>query len=367
MNNKDINWAILRMGLWQKYEEINANAIDWNQLLAWAKKQTLIGILFDGIMMLPAEQRPDKSTMLKLTMWMAKNRQTHARLNHQASKMMRILAEHDIPSLLLKGQGIAQEYLSPESRQCGDIDLYVGPEYYKKACDLVMGMEIDTPHEGIKHKEFVWEGVEIELHHKAVDLPSEKAERYFEEWASEMLKHDTCVFIPQGETSPIKLPSVQYNSIYIFIHLLHHQLTSGVGLRQICDWMMVLHNGYGVIDTDLLKKQLKMSHLMEVWQVVGTILVDYLGLPSNEMPFYNPNMLAKGDKFLRLVDEGGNFGENFNKPRVKYKYVVQRKIDTLIKMIKRNLPMLQICPSYTLYNLSFYFIHHIKLWVIDHK
>ena len=88
MNKKDIKWAILRMGLWQRYEEINVSAIDWNQLLAWAKKQTLLGILFDGIMMLPAEQRPDEGTMMKLTMWMAKNRQTHIRLNHQAAKMM---------------------------------------------------------------------------------------------------------------------------------------------------------------------------------------------------------------------------------------------------------------------------------------
>ena len=366
MNKKDIKWAILRMGLWQRYEEINVSAIDWNQLLAWAKKQTLLGILFDGIMMLPAEQRPDEGTMMKLTMWMAKNRQTHIRLNHQAAKMMNILAEHDIPSMLLKGQGIAQEYLSPESRQCGDIDLYIGKDNYKKACDLAMGMETADLNETIKHTDFKWEGVEIELHHKAVDLPSKKAEKYFEEWAVEILKHETRSFIPQDETDPITLPSVQYNSIYIFIHMLHHHLSTGVGLRQICDWMMVLHNGYGVIDLDLLKQQLNMAHLMEVWQLMGTILVSYLGLPANEMPFYNSEMLAKGEKWLRLIDKGGNFGRGTNQPRKERRFIFLRKVDTLIVMIKRNIPMLRICPSYTLYNFSYYFIHHIKLWVVDH-
>lgn len=367
MNKKDIKWAILRMGLWQRYEEINVSAIDWNQLLAWAKKQTLLGILFDGIMMLPAEQRPDEGTMMKLTMWMAKNRQTHIRLNHQAAKMMNILAEHDIPSMLLKGQGIAQEYLSPESRQCGDIDLYIGKGNYKKACDLAARMQIADPHEGIKHKQFMWEGVEIELHHKAVDLPSKKAENYFEEWVSEILEYYTRDFLPQGEDSPIKLPSIQYNVIYIFIHILHHHFYSGVGLRQICDWMMVLHNGYGVIDLDLLKQQLNMAHLMEVWQLMGTILVSYLGLPANEMPFYNSEMLAKGEKWLRLIDKGGNFGRGTNQPRKERRFIFLRKVDTLIVMIKRNIPMLRICPSYTLYNFSYYFIHHIKLWVVDHK
>ena len=367
MNDKDVKWAILRMGLWQRQEKVDATAIDWNRLLAWAKKQTLLGVLIDGIMMLPADQRPDESTMTKLTMWMVNNLQTHVRLNHQVSKMMRILAEHDIPSMLLKGQGIAQEYLSPESRQCGDIDLYIGKENYKKACDLAMGMEITNPDEKDKHTDFMWEGVEIELHHKAVDLPSKKAERYFEEWAVEILKHETRSFIPQNDTFPILLPSVQYNSIYIFIHMFHHQLTEGVGLRQICDWMMVLHSGYGSIDLDLLKKQLNMAHLMEAWQVMGTILVNYLGLPSEEMPFYKPEMLTKGEKLLGLVDEGGNFGRGINKPRKEYKFVIQRKIDSFIRMIKKDMPMLRICPSYTLYNFSYYFIQHIKLWVIDHK
>lgn len=367
MNDKDIKWIILRMGIWQRYEEIDATAIDWNRLLAWAKKQTLLGILIDGIMMLPADQRPDESTMTKLTMWMVKNLQTHMRFNHQASKMMRILAEHDIPSMLLKGQGIAQEYLSPESRQCGDIDLYVGKENYKKACDIAMGMEIANPDECIKHTNFIWEGIEIELHHNAVELPSKKAERYFEEWAVELLKHNTRSFIPQDEAFPILLPSVQYNAIYIFIHLFHHQFTSGIGLRQICDWMMVLHNGYGSIDLDLLKKQLNMAHLMEAWQVVGTILVNYLGLPSEEMPFYNPDMLAKGEKMLRLVDEGGNFGRGTNKPRKANKFVVQRKIDSFIRLIKKAMPMLRICPSYTLYNFTYDCINRMKQWIINHK
>ena len=59
MNDKDVKWAILRMGLWQRQEKVDATAIDWNRLLAWAKKQTLLGVLIDGIMMLPADQRPD--------------------------------------------------------------------------------------------------------------------------------------------------------------------------------------------------------------------------------------------------------------------------------------------------------------------
>lgn len=367
MNDKDVKWAILRMGLWQRQEKVDATAIDWNRLLAWAKKQTLLGVLIDGIMMLPADQRPDESTMTKLTMWMVNNLQTHMRLNHQASKMMLFLAEHNIPSMLLKGQGIAQEYLSPESRQCGDIDLYIGKENYKKACDLVVGMDIANFDESVKHTNFFGEGVEIELHHKAVDLPSKKAERYFEEWALGILKHDTRSFIPQNDAFPILLPSVQYNSIYIFIHLFHHQFTSGIGLRQICDWMMVLHNGYGSIDLDLLKKQLNMAHLMEAWQVMGTILVTYLGLPSEEMPFYSPDKLTKGEKMLRLVDVGGNFGRGTNKPHKEYKFVIQRKYNNFIRAIKNNILMFRICPSYTLYYFPSYFIHRMKRWVIDHK
>lgn len=39
----------------------------------------------------------------------------------------------------------------------------------------------------------------------------------------------------------VSLPSVKFDSVFIFTHFIQHFYHSGLGLRQICDWTMHLH------------------------------------------------------------------------------------------------------------------------------
>jgi hypothetical protein len=49
---------------------------------------------------------------------------------------------------------------------------------------------------------------------------------------------------------------------------------------------------------------------MEEWQVFGAFVVKYLGMPEEEMPFYDSKFTSKSSLIQKIVLETGNFGHN---------------------------------------------------------
>ena len=77
-------------------------------------------------------------------------------LNATLKEVCARLREADIHPILLKGQGVALCYRYPEQRQCGDIDLYICPGDYEKACSVVrdFGQKTGEESESIQHYHF---------------------------------------------------------------------------------------------------------------------------------------------------------------------------------------------------------------------
>ena len=64
------------------------------------------------------------------------------------------LNTHNIPFVLLKGQGLAQLYFNPLGCQLGDLDIYVCTEYYNKTQTLFSAngwLVGNGKHEDMKH------------------------------------------------------------------------------------------------------------------------------------------------------------------------------------------------------------------------
>lgn len=141
MNKIQIQFLeLLRAGLWgvaPESDNFKPDSIDWQAVLRIAKEQTMMAVVADGIETLPKELWPPKEVMMKLAMMRLKIEQTHVLLNSTIAQIVRALDAQGVPSVLLKGQGIAQNYLSPESRTCGDIDLYTGHGGYHKAFEII--------------------------------------------------------------------------------------------------------------------------------------------------------------------------------------------------------------------------------------
>ena len=352
---------LLRAGLWavaSDSEIFNPDSTDWRAILRIAKEQTMLAVVADGIETLPKELWPPKEIMMKLAMMRLRIEQTHALLNSTIAQIVQALDAQGVPSVLLKGQGIAQNYLRPESRTCGDIDLYTGHDGYQKAFEI-----IESLHEGRAHKEAAeWEhhmhtdlnGVEVEIHRKASFLEGKRIDDNFQEWTRRTLDEQfgtDGLEVWNNAGTHVALAPVTYNVFFILHHAVRHMTTEGVGFRQICDWTMLLHKCHAQVDVEQLGRKLKELHMETIWKEFGRLVVNFLGLPASELPLAPVDLRPTRTtyKLLQHIFISGNFG-HFDAngcDRSKAPYLV-KKWRSFTFQSRRLMKLFGLFPGYSL-------------------
>ena len=219
---------------------------DWKELYAIAKKQCLVGVLFDGIKKLPAEYVGMKKELL--LQWMAESQmleKANVRLNDAAIHVSEWFRKKGFRTCILKGQGNALMYPNPYSRTSGDIDIWV--EGGDKR--LIFFVRSISPHEKAcyHHIEFPsYKGVEVEVHYRPSFLlcfwHNRKLQKYYERVKEKQFSHRVML----GEQGEIAIPTAEFNLIFQLTHIFSHLMNEGIGLRQLLDYYYVLCDFYKV-------------------------------------------------------------------------------------------------------------------------
>ena len=219
---------------------------DWKELYAIAKKQCLVGVLFDGIKKLPAEHVGMKKELL--LQWMAESQmleKANVRLNDTAIQVSEWFRKKGFRTCILKGQGNVLMYPNPYSRTPGDIDIWVeGGD--KRLISFVRSI---SPHEKAcyHHIEFPsYKGVEVEVHYRPSFLlcfwHNRKLQKYYERVKEEQYSHRVML----GEQGEIAIPTMEFNLIFQLTHIYAHLMNEGIGLRHLVDYYFVLCDFYKV-------------------------------------------------------------------------------------------------------------------------
>jgi succinate dehydrogenase/fumarate reductase cytochrome b subunit len=371
-NTESLFWSLLQAGLWNKApQDITEplSAKQWKLIWDTGAKQTVLGLLYDGICMLPEALQPDSELKKKWLFFTVRTEQMHRLLNRSLADIMNRLDKEGIRSMLLKGQGNATFYENPLRRQCGDIDLYVGRENYDRVCQLVhqWGIVTDEESESIKHLHFEWDKVDVEIHRIPAFFPLPTYQKRFIEWSEEVLQHSQSGFTPADEVTNVVTPPPVFNALFIFYHLFYHFITGGIGLRQLCDLARCLHTLQSQIDRAELKFRLQDLGLMRPWQVFGYILVTTIGLDEKEFPFYDASMKKTAQKVLHRIEAEGNFGFFVQHRRQRPEGYVAGKIYSLIYNGKRYPALACLFPELTLTHFIFYVTNGVAHVFMDRK
>ena len=234
----------------------------------------------------------------------------HLTLNRYLVKLVSFFEKNGIKTVLLKGAGVAANYPEPVLRECGDIDLYVGPEQYERACALmrefIAGTNVTKEKLSEKHFTVCSNGVYVELHQYCDILRSKRENAYFQSIAKPGLTENLASVTITD--SPVNTPADSFNAFFLFEHIWYHLINGGIGFRQICDWILFLHSRAGKLDTSVVDEALTKLKLRSAWQMLGSIAVDYLGMPADEMPFYVAGVQNRAASILGLILQEGNFG-----------------------------------------------------------
>lgn len=324
-------FALLRSALWEAPVVIEGH-VDWNAVMQLAQHQSNQALVGGVASQMTGDNRPPDVALRKMQMAMRNNLLCQLRLRQILESAVTLLRQHHIEPVLLKGFSLAMLYPNPSLRQFGDIDLFVGLEDFHEACNLLCtlpgsynwGEEVDAG----KHYNIEFGNYPLEVHRVSADvIDQKKAAAYAaieRDGLFDNVQHVDC------DGMQITIPSREFMVFYTFFHAWEHFLTSGVGWRQISDVTMTLHSYCGKLDLDKLCQWLKAMHLMKPWKVFGFLMVNQLGLPENEMPFYDASCRRTAQRLYRNVMEVGNFSRNSRFKQYRPKNKLMRKFHAFL-------------------------------------
>lgn len=137
-NNIYAFFALLRAGLWERDVTFSEfGEVDFNEVYRLAEEQAVVGLVAAGMEHVTDVKIP-QDVALTFADFALQIERRNVEMNKFIAKLIAKLRENDVNTLLLKGQGIAQCYKRPLWRACGDVDLFLSEESYKKAKGVLM-------------------------------------------------------------------------------------------------------------------------------------------------------------------------------------------------------------------------------------
>ena len=325
-------FALIRAGLWENLDEFQVSrfrfqdAIDWEEVYQLAEEQSLIGVVLAGIE--HSNVKPPQELLLQWIGEIQMLEQQNKEMNQFIADLIEKMRKADIYTLLVKGQGIAQCYERPLWRACGDVDFFLSDSNYGKAKAFLTPLASSIEPEGLykKHFEMVIDPWVVELHGSMRSGLSSSIDRVIDEIQNEVFYGGNVRSWVNGKTQ-VFLPGVNCDVIFVFTHFIKHFYCEGLGLRQICDWCRLLWTYRDSLNHGLLESRVRKMGLMSEWKAFASLAVNYLGMPSVAMPFYDSRFKVKGERILEFVLKTGNFGHNRDRSYFqKYPFLVRKTI-----------------------------------------
>jgi len=283
--------------------------IDWKGLLSFAKKQTIVGIYWQGIQRLgDVANKPSEDDVMDWMGEYTKIVRRNTKTDDAVAWLAKFLQCNDIGFFVFKGQTVASYYPTPEIRTSGDVDFYVFNKDWDRAKSLLeKDVTITDDHSG-HHLEFTKDGIPFEMHYHTAVFASSSKQRYWDEliesYFDDILDH----VVINGVEVPTLPPTL--NAIYLFIHIYHHFLKEGIALRQFIDWMMFFEAKHDEIVVSELTAKLERLGLLRAFKAFGAVLTVVLGMETKYFPYsLTDNDKKYVDRILAIVLRYGNFGK----------------------------------------------------------
>ena len=297
-NHTEIFYQFLRLSLGQTQEfPVDVDERTWLWLFKTAVRQSLVGICYQGVCLLPNEKKPPLKMFLK---WVcaAEAISGHNEFQYQeAVRLTRLCAEKGRKTAILKGQANARLYPNKSSRQPGDIDIWVEGGLESVLALFPNHRKVSYHHVELPKSE---KGVEVEVHFR----PSSGnynpfTNRRLQQWLEREIQNITAV--PEG----FNVPSVRFALVMQLAHIQRHFIRVGVGLRHVCDYYWLLRHSTEE-DRREVSSHLKRFGLQHIGGALMWVLGEVLKLDPTLM-LCEPDSY-RGEWMLREIMAGGNLG-----------------------------------------------------------
>lgn len=340
---------------------------EWEDIYDIAKKQTLIGICFYAIKLLPENCLPPQALM---DQWMIKGvklEERNKRMNRNCRFVHYGFTEAGFDCIILKGQGNLAYY--PEHlrifRQPGDVDVWVKP---KEKANRPIRKVIEYCLSTAKCKDIIYhhmdfpviEDTEVEVHFRPTFLFSPFRNRRLQRW---MNAHFEGV-----RYNKFDIPSVEFNVVFQLLHIYNHLFMEGIGFRQLMDYYFVLDTFSFACDEKQKDDVFHILCKLGVMSFASALMYVIKEVMGDCRVICEPNEKS-GKKLLAEIMLAGNFGqfdERYNFAEASGGKMQNRGAGYAWMKLKRNFRFLFSYPNEVLWEPLFRCYHAIyrllKLW-----
>ena len=279
---------------------------EWEEIYETAIKQSLVGVVLEGVQKLTdrwPEQKPPVELLLE---WIGQTEQIKAenkQMDERSAMLKRMFEGNGYESCILKGQGVARLYPKPEVRQPGDIDIWVDgkrDDIIKLLKDGIIGVSyIDY----VNCHASYFTDAEVEVHFRPTWMYNPITNRKVQKWIQ---KNKDAQMDNYDNEVKFCYPTIEFNLVFSLIHIYRHVFQEGIGLRQLMDYYYILThstseertNAYATLCSFGMKRFV--GAVMYVLRIVFDIDETLLLCESNN---------KEGDFLLDEIMRGGNFGK----------------------------------------------------------
>ena len=319
----DLFLALVRSGLYERPLSADNLSLarrtkpeEWQAFLDAARRQAVLGMLYQALFLLPSEIKPPERFVTELMSDTIRAVRRYYELSSVTESLTNRLLSAGLSPLVMKGTSVASFYQHPEFRIFGDIDLYLPPDEIHRAHALLE--ERRTSPDGSLLGRV--KGIDIDLHDRYFDL----------------------------HCAARKLPAIgtpEATLLMLSAHILKHAIGPGVGLRQLCDMAMAWK---------ALGEKVDRKSFLHLFRKTGTyrwnrLLFSFLEkeLDVTDNPFEEKSVSPA--PLLKIVYEGGNFGHYASSRHLELAAGGnRRKLHTLRRFIRRLPFSLRFAPRETL-------------------
>ncbi len=282
---------LVRLGIGTSKSVTFPGNVDWKQLKALADEQGLSAVILDALNTDGANFTDTMPLQMKLE-WIGEVIQSYEQRYIAYEKAISSLAgfynQLGFKMMVLKGYACSLDWLKPEHRPCGDIDIWQFGQFREADAALtawfksskgsrVQGFEIDNSHH--HHTVFKWKGFTVENHYDFVNVHHSKSNAKIENVFKKLGKDYSHFVEVNGEK--VYLPSPNLHALFLLRHAMTEFAAGGINLRQLLDWAFFVEKHGKEVDWEWLENRLEEYGMKRLYDVFNAICVGDLGFSVN--------------------------------------------------------------------------------------
>jgi hypothetical protein len=322
MTNADVLLNLLAAAINSKTPCGMGGDIDWRAVYRLAIEHRVEGLALSPALALPTPPPADL-----MAAWQERAMVvmlTQIQITDALHSLLAKLEEESIRAVVLKGVVLKALYPEPDMRVMSDADLLVAPESFEPGCEALRRNGFIEMADECHDDTFVCahpDGLRVELHRRLFDRKRQGFLRALNE--SELFPASKAVRTEACGGSVWSLPPTEH-ALFQILHMAKHMITTGFGIRQVCDFALFAERYRDVIDWEWFRRQCERLSLSSFARAVFWICEERLGMPRASGVVGGDAMA--GEALLEDVLAAGVFGKSSDE-RTRSAAVVYRAFD----------------------------------------